>query len=1221
MPQGAEARAAVAILIAAKYRLVERRVPRLRAALGLDTAEVAAAAARQLGPGRNLYVEAPTWRERLAWRRAAFAQRIEVLPPFWVAYSLALTETITEGILIVPVAVAGIGPMAGIVVLVALGIINLLTLGAMVEAITRNGSMRYGAGYLGRLVNDLLGLPGSVGMSVALGLLNAVVLLAYLLGFGSVLHGATGIGEEVWVALLFAVNVWILRRGTLDETVATAVVIGAVNVALILAITGIAFAHIDPANLATRNLPLFGGSGLEPAMLQLVFGVIIVAYFGHTSAANASKLILGRDPSGRSLLWGNLAALATVIGLYSLIVIAINGAVGAEPLIETRGTAITPLAEVVGPVIDVLGSVYVVLAVGLGSLYCSLGLYNQVIEYLPARSRRTEGGWAARLATGRGRLLAGIAPVAATFLVLEYLLVTDQDWFARPVAVIGVLTVPLLGGIFPMLLVLAARRRGEYVPGTVIGVLGHPVTVAVVCAIFLAGIALHGLVIWTDPLERAAALVVAGLTAALLIWILRGPAFRRTAAIEIRDAQGGASVDPGFTVTVGGRPLAAHVELEHRDGRTDLQRRHRRARARRPAPRDVHARRPRRPRRHRLGAPRHARGRVDRHPGRRGASRGHRCAVSADSLAGSARARPGSRPGADRHHVRPALRPRGIRRMTGPAATRRFRAPAVLRRSLRARLVAYFVLLAVVTVALLSLLVNARATDYLGSSVAERLDAAAALKVDAVEEWLEEQRRSVIFTAGLLGGATDDSDAIRTLLLDDGSAAEIEDATASIRDTLAYVADQSSDSEELAVLDASGTIRVSTVPEHEGASQAGETFFERGSTSTTVEGVVESSLTGEPTIAVATPIFDASGERVGVLAEFLDLVRLDRIARERTGLGATGEAFLVGGDGRLISNAIGASAGEEIDSPGVSAALDGTDGQARYDAQSGTPVIGAWRWVQELNAVLVAELTEQEAFAPARELAGTIALVGLAAVAVLGLGIAFVSRAVTRPIQLLAATATEVAGGNLDATAPDHVGGRGGSARTGLQRHDGAAPGERGHARAPGRGAHGRAAPTEHRARHRQRGRAGARDAARLQCHPRGGRRAGCRGPVGEGPLDRDEGPRDRHRHLPLLDRRGEAEQAVRGDDPQRPAHRPDHRGPQADPHRHGGGGGAHRCAVQGRWHRVVPRRADPCRRQVDRCDRHRHARAERVQRGRRAAAHDTRHQHGRRPRQRPPVR
>jgi hypothetical protein len=135
---------------------------------------------------------------------------------------------------------------------------------------------------------------------------------------------------------------------------------------------------------------------------------------------------------------------------------------------------------------------------------------------------------------------------------------------------VGVLTVPLLGGIFPMLLVLAARRRGEYVPGTTIGFIGHPITVAAVSAIFLTGILLHGLVIWTDPIERSAALAVAAVTVGLLAWILRGPSFRRAATIEVRDAQRGAVVDPGFNVTVGGRPLAASVELEHRDGRTDL---------------------------------------------------------------------------------------------------------------------------------------------------------------------------------------------------------------------------------------------------------------------------------------------------------------------------------------------------------------------------------------------------------------------------------------------------------------------------------------------------------------------------------------------------------------------------------------------------------------------------------------------------------------------------
>ncbi len=243
---------------------------------------------------------------------------------------------------------------------------NLITLGAMVEAITRNGSMRYGSAYFGRLVHDLLGRTGSVSLSLALLIFNAVVLLVYLLGFASVLTGATGIPEGAWVALLFAINVFYLRRESLDETVASAVVIGAANIGLVVAITALAFTEMDPANLGYVNLPFVDGQPFDPLIVQLVFGVVIVSFFGHTSAANASKLILGRDPSGRSLLWGNLAALSTVIVLYCFAVVAFAGALGPS-VADTRGTAITPLANEVGPIIDVLGSIYVVLALGLGS--------------------------------------------------------------------------------------------------------------------------------------------------------------------------------------------------------------------------------------------------------------------------------------------------------------------------------------------------------------------------------------------------------------------------------------------------------------------------------------------------------------------------------------------------------------------------------------------------------------------------------------------------------------------------------------------------------------------------------------------------------------------------------------------------------------------------------------------------------------------------------------
>ncbi len=565
VPDGIDARAALAVLIGAKYRFTRELVPGLRDALGIDDPAVAAAIGLQRTERASIYVASLSFRERLAWARAGLAHRIERMPPFWVAYALALTETITEGILVVPIAVAGIGPLAGIVVLVVLGLFNLITLGALVEAITRNGSMRYGAAYFGRLVGELLGRAGAMTLTVALGIFNAVVLLVYLLGFASVLWGATGIPQEIWVLLLVAANLWVLRREALDETVATAVIVGVVNVTLILVITGIAFLNMQPGNLGYRNVPFLDGGGLDPLVLQLVFGVIIVSFFGHTSAANASKLILGRDPTGRALLWGNLAALASVIALYCLIVIGFSGALGPD-LAVTRGTALTPLADVAGPIVSVLGSIYVVLAVGLGSLYCSLGLYNQVVEHLPSR---THG--AGFLATRPGRYLAGIAPTLATFIVLEYLIVSGQDSFAGPVALIGVLTVPMLGGVFPMLLVLAARRRGEYLPGRVIGFVGHPITVAVVSGVFFAGIVLHGLVIWEDPFERAAALAVAALLAVLVLGILRGPVFRRAVAIEVRDGARGASVDSAFTVLVAGRPHTAAVEFEHGAGTTALQ--------------------------------------------------------------------------------------------------------------------------------------------------------------------------------------------------------------------------------------------------------------------------------------------------------------------------------------------------------------------------------------------------------------------------------------------------------------------------------------------------------------------------------------------------------------------------------------------------------------------------------------------------------------------------
>jgi amino acid permease len=560
VPDAPDVRAAMARLLGAKYRFRRGDVPGLRTSLGLDDPAVGSAFARLHGRPLDLtYAEQLSIAERMRWLRSRLGARFDRLPPFWIAYFLALTETLGEGILAVPIALAGLGAVPGVILLLVLGAINLVTMGALTESVTRNGSMRYGAAYFSRLATDLLGRVPASALSLALGLFNVLTFFVYFLGFGSVLAGATGIPMAFWILGLFALNLFVLRKESLDDTVASAVLVGGANLALVVAITAIALLEMDPANLGLASVPLLDGRPIDALTLGLVLGIVLTAFFGHTSAANASKLVLRLEPSGRSLLWGNLAALATVIALYCCAAVAFLGVLGPEPLVGTTGTAITPLGEAI-PVVQVLGSLYVVLAVGIGSLYITLGLYNQVVELLP-RPSDAPGGLLARMsASRRGRLCLGFAPAAAVCLGLEILVLTGQDSFADAIGIGGALLVPIITGVFPMLLLVAARRKGEYVPGSVLRLIGHPLVVGGLVAFFVVVLALHGLVIWEGPLERLAALFVSTAMVGLVAWTRRSHAYRRRAVVEIRRDR--RSERTTLSVTTAGRSIVLDAPVD-----------------------------------------------------------------------------------------------------------------------------------------------------------------------------------------------------------------------------------------------------------------------------------------------------------------------------------------------------------------------------------------------------------------------------------------------------------------------------------------------------------------------------------------------------------------------------------------------------------------------------------------------------------------------------------
>jgi amino acid permease len=807
VPENPRAQAAAAHLLGQKYEFTYQAVPGIRAALGLDEEAVQQAYQRLYHqPLETIFAPQAALADRLRWAWAGLAGWLESLPPFWTAFALTLTETVGAGILALPIALAGIGPLAGVVVLVVLGLVNVLTIAYMAEAVARSGTIRYGSAFIGQVVTDYLGRAGALILSLGLITICFLALWSYYIGFSAALADATRIPAPVWVALLFLIGLYFLRRESLSATIASALLVGAVNIGLILILSLLAFTHLRPANLLYVNVPFFGGRPFEPSILQLIFGVVLAAYFGHLSLSNCARVVLHRDPSARALVWGTVASQVVTMALYCLWVLVVNGAIAPQELAGQSGTVLAPLAAEIGPLVHVLGSVFVVLGMGMASIHFSLGLFNLVREWLPTKprpvvilprrrgslllrsngmasangelrlaltylgldpearpepgrrdsqgaspepSRRTSpehgrgdgqprfrldiqvggathhlemamtGSWEAtalfdqlpvlrqhewdtaslsmadvlalpdsqqeivtwmireemtgretvnladvatytgqsetvarttlntlveqgfvqelevdgetryrpRLMSRRGRQLSediwqalrpgsgqalrpgsgqalrpgsgqalgeeeapagggpeagflqwageallgergrfflSVAPVAVVFLLTEWALLTERGSFAGPLSFLGVIVISLLGGIFPVLLLIASRRKGEVVPGVVYRFLGHPVLTAGVYLLYLAGLLLHGLVIWENPGQRAVALVVGVMMLGVTIALVRRGSFAPRLVVELRQDQseGGRAL---FNITVGGQSVPAAVRLGYPD--------------------------------------------------------------------------------------------------------------------------------------------------------------------------------------------------------------------------------------------------------------------------------------------------------------------------------------------------------------------------------------------------------------------------------------------------------------------------------------------------------------------------------------------------------------------------------------------------------------------------------------------------------------------------------
>ena len=548
-------RAALARALGQKYDFTYSAIPGIRKALELDE-EVVKQEYRRLYSVElsTVYVPKPNLSSRFRWQLTGLARGIEALPPFWVAF--ALTLPIGPGLLALPIAVAEIGAIPGIVLLVVFGMISAFTVASLAEAVARSGTTRFGIGYIGRLVSEYIGKAGSALLTCTLAVNNVLVLIAFYLGVATTLGHVTALPAAVWIGLLFVVVLYFLSRRSLNTTVASAFIISIVKLALVILIPMFSLRYIRMANFQHMQVPFVVGQPFKPAVLQLVFGVMLANYCSHLLVANYGSVVLRRDPSAKSWIWGSVAAIGLTMLISCLWIITINGAIPAKALAEETGTAVTALARHVGPIMNWLGAVFVILSIGMACIHISLGLLFLVRERLPGVPTNQTGK--------RLRFFISVSPLVAVFLISEWMAISGLGSFAKLLSIVGGLALPLLGGIFPLLLLAASRRKGDFVPGTVLRFLGYPAIIAGLYLLFLGSIFLYGIFIWESLFERVISIVLGIVIFTLTIAILHHRIFKPRVVIELREdlSPGGKSA---FNITACGESIDTEVMLDFED--------------------------------------------------------------------------------------------------------------------------------------------------------------------------------------------------------------------------------------------------------------------------------------------------------------------------------------------------------------------------------------------------------------------------------------------------------------------------------------------------------------------------------------------------------------------------------------------------------------------------------------------------------------------------------
>ncbi len=226
--------------------------------------------------------------------------------------------------------------------------------------------------------------------------------------------------------------------------------------------------------------------------------------------------------------------------------------------------------------------------------------------------------------------------------------------------------------------------------------------------------------------------------------------------------------------------------------------------------------------------------------------------------------------------------------------------------------------------------------------------------------------------------------------------------------------------DEISLLDLGGNVILSTNPDQEGENQAGETYFQEGMLDKTVR-FLPGADTAEIRSVVALPIYNTDQTLVGVIIGMAGLKDLNERMDKRTGMGETGKAYLLTEEAQVIARAQLFPVDDRLILGGTQPtgsvsfiAEQHETGYDFYDDYRGVRVIGAYRWLEELQVALFVEKDLSEAFGVIDETLKVNSIIAIVAVVAAVAASLWVTGSIARPLIDLAQKAAGIAEGKWE---------------------------------------------------------------------------------------------------------------------------------------------------------------------------------------------------------------